>query len=132
MERTNFPPAGSPNPFGAETTLTGRFHIGSSGAITSQTGAAAAGFDVELNSAGQYIVTFYKEFQALKSKHVSVTGPASAAFPTTTGILAFFRDYSGTASETEAAKLQLVRQDTMADADAATGTIVDLTFVVQN
>ena len=117
--------------------MTGNFTIGTSGAITAQTGAAQSGFtvtqDTTSSAVGRYLVTFYKNFQAIKYKGVSMTGPAAGtAFPTTTGIDPQFRDYSGTTASTLAASVQLTRSDTKADADAASGTRVHLLFVMQN
>lgn len=137
MERTNYPQFGSPNPNGAETLLSGSFTIGSSGAISAQTGAVAAGFkvtqDTTSSAVGRYLVTFYKNFQALKYKGVSITGPAAgSAFPTTTGTQPYFRSYTGTAPNTQTASVQLVRTDTQADADAAFGLSVHLFFILQN
>lgn len=137
MERTNLPLAGSPNYKGAESLLSGSFTIGSSGAISAQTGAAASGFtvtqDTTSSAVGRYLVTFYKTFNAIKTKMVSMTGPAAGtAFPTTTGSHPQFRNYTGTAANTLTASVQFTRSDTQADADAASGTVCHLFFQLQN
>jgi hypothetical protein len=134
-ERTIFPQKGSPNP--NEVVLSGHVTIGSSGAVSSQTGAQQAGFtvtqDTTGSAVGRYLVTFYRTFSGLKTKHANMTGPAAgSAFPTTTGINPQFRDYSGTAAVGAAASVQFTRNDTMADANPASGTILHLTFVMQN
>jgi hypothetical protein len=131
MSQTILPQLGSPNP--GEVTLSGNFVLGSSGAVASQSGAVNSGFtvtqDVTGSAVGRYLVTFAQTYKGLKSKSVSMDGPAAGtAFPTTTGVNPQFRTF---ANPGKTVSVQFTRQDTMADANPASGDACYLTFVVQ-
>ena len=119
----------SPKP-GKSVVLAGNFTIGAAGAITAQTGAQQSGVTVtqDVTSTGRYLLTFYRGFtKGPQAKMAIMEGPATGtAFPTTTGSEARFRSY---ASPTAAASLQLLRSDTQADADGASGTVVHFVLV---
>lgn len=114
--------------------LTGAIYIGAAGAITA--GAAATpvctlarnGFTaVKSAAAGQYLLTFYRAFTRVKSLDANVEGPAvGTPFPTTTGISPRFRAPASAALRLSTAIVQLVREDTQADADAASGTVLHI------
>jgi hypothetical protein len=131
MSNTNnqmLPLEGCPQPLTA--VLAGHVAIGAAGAITSQSGVAAAGFTVALNTAGQYVVTFGRKYRKYLSKHCNMVGPAAGTpFPTTTGTNPQFRLVTDPLS---GAVVQFTRSDTRADADAASGTILELTFFVSD
>ena len=102
--------------------------IGAAGAITSQTGLAKSGlFAVKNAAAGRYDFSYDsgRVFALVKGGHCNMVGPATAAFPTTTGSNPQLR-----ALTTSAATVQFKRQDTEADADAASGTILCVTINV--
>ena len=129
-------PYGSPNP-NREVFLSGSFTLGSSGAISSQTSVLNSGVtitqDTTGGAVGRYLSTFDRTtYKSLKAKFLSVTGPAAgSAFPTTTGINAYFRSYTGTSPNTTENSIQLTRSDTMADADGASGTVVHYFFILE-
>jgi len=119
----------SPKP-GKSEVLAGNFTIGAAGAITAQTGARLSGVTVTQDAAsvGRYLLTFYRGFtKGPQAKMAIMEGPATGTvFPTATGSEARFRSY---ASPTAAASLQLLRSDTQADADGASGTVVHFILV---
>lgn len=121
----------SPKP-GKSEVLAGNFTIGAGGAITAQTGARQSGVTVTQDTTGgavgRYLLTFYRGFtKGPQAKMAIMEGPATGtAFPTATGSEARFRSY---ASPTAAASLQLLRSDTQADADGASGTVVHFILV---
>ena len=129
-------PYGSPNP-NREVLLSGSFTIGSSGAISSQTAVLNSGVtvtqDTTSSAVGRYLATFDRTtYKALKTKTVSMSGPAAGtAFPTTTGVDPQFRLYTATLPANQAASIQFTRSDTKADADAASGTVCHYWFVVE-
>jgi hypothetical protein len=122
------PLEGCPQPQTA--ILTGHVVVGSSGAITSQSGVAKAGWTAALNTAGQYIITFGRKYRTFLGKSCNMVGPAAGTpFPTTTGTNPQFRLVTDPLS---GAVVQFTRSDTRADADAASGTILEATFFVSD
>lgn len=103
-------------------TLAGTVTIGSSGAITAQTGAAISGATVEQTASedGRYTVTFVDtSYRRMLGAGAAMCGPADAAFPTTTGSSPKTRNLATTGFD-----VQFIREDTQADADPASGTIL--------
>jgi hypothetical protein len=116
----------SPKP-GKTEVMSGRFTIGASGAISGQTGAMLSGVTVTQDTTGgavgRYLLTFYRTFKNPPSCQASFQGPAAgSAFPTTTGSRCVWRSVT---ANTLTASLQLIRSDTQADADAASGSVVN-------
>jgi hypothetical protein len=107
-------------------TLTGQIVVTAAGAILSQTPQRLSGVTfVKTGTAGQYVGTFYKSFKAQLGRSADFVGPAAGTpFPTTTGISPRFRVQAGTA-DLSSAMIQCVREDTQADADAASGSIIN-------
>jgi len=126
-------PYGSPNP-NREVILTGKFTLGASGAIASQTSVLNSGVtitqDTTGGAVGRYLATFDRTtYKSLKAKWLGFTGPAAGSvFPTTTGIDPAFRSYTGTSPDTTANSIQLTRSDTKADADGASGSVIHYCF----
>jgi hypothetical protein len=117
--------------------LTGDVFITAAGAITANAATtptctfAKNGFTVVKNAAaGRYDVTFYRSFKRTKSRQANMEGPASTAFPTTTGASPRFRAPASAAARQSSAIVQFIREDTQADADAASGTVLSLCFVM--
>lgn len=125
--RQLYPFLGSPNP--NEVLLSGNVTIGDDGAVSDQTDAADSGFTVTKTAAtdGRYTVTFAATYKQYKAGICRMSGPASAAFPTTTGTKPQFR---GKPSESTAT-VQFTRSDTKADANPASGAVLHLVFVLQ-
>lgn len=124
-----FPERGHPRP--GKIQLEGSFTIGGAGAISAQDGLKLSGCTVAKNAAaGRYDVTFYKPFKALISGFVQMVGPASAAFPTTTGSDPQLRPSNGPTATSSNVQVQFKRTDTQADADAASGTVCYFYFEV--
>lgn len=93
--------------------------ITAAGAILSQTGTAKSGlFAVKNAAAGRYDFTYDggRTFALVKGGYCNMIKGDAAAFPTTTGADPQFRTLT-----TSAATVQFLRQDTQADADAASG-----------
>lgn len=120
--QTIFPDGGVPG----LVVLGGSFTIGSAGAISAQTGAKKSGATVAYVASGLYTVTFYKTVQTLISVNAIMTGPDAAAFPTTTGSATRIR-----VRATTGFKIQGLATATQADADYASGTIIDWIALVQ-
>lgn len=104
--------------------LAGNFAIGAAGAVGVQTPGAISGAVVTKVAAtsGRYLVTPYKAFRRNKAPKATIEGPATAASggPTTGESGApMLRAVSGASFV-----IQLRRADTLADADATSGTIV--------
>lgn len=103
--------------------LSGNFAIGGAGAVGAQTPGALSGAVVtKAAAAGRYLVTPYKTFKRFKGANANVEGPATAASggPTTGESAApMLRAATGATFV-----IQLRRSDTLADADATSGTIV--------
>lgn len=97
------------------------FTVGAAGAVSSEDGTKLAGGAVTIvaGTDGRYLVTLYKTFTRVRAMAEGV-GPDSAALPTTTGLKCFIRDQN-----TANFLIQMVRSDTQADADAASGTEVN-------
>lgn len=110
-------------------TLSGQIVVTAAGAILSQTPQRLSGITfVKTGTAGQYLGTMYRAFKAQLGRHCDFVGPlAGTPFPTTTGISPRFRIQAGTA-DLSTAMLQCVREDTQADADAASGSIITYTI----
>jgi hypothetical protein len=103
--------------------FSGNFTITAAGAVLTQTLGALSGVVVtKLAAAGRYLVTPYKGMKTFKAGVANVEGPATAASggPTT--------GESGTpmlrSAGAGAFTIQLRRADTLADADATSGTKV--------
>lgn len=103
--------------------LSGNFSIIAAGAVGVQTSGALSGVVVTKNAAaGRYLLTPYKAFKTFKGGNANVEGPATAASggPTTGESAApMLRAATG-----GSVSIQLRRADTMADADATSGTKV--------
>lgn len=116
--RRLYPIIGSVHP--REQPLSGQFTITAAGAILSQDGALISGATLTKNAAaGRYDGVFYRTFKRCKWVDGSMEGPASAAFPTTTGSSPKIRSVTG-----DGFTIQFIREDTQADADPASGTVV--------
>lgn len=113
-----------------EITLSGVVTITAAGAIQAQgfmdrsgnvtgspkmTGATVAKVGA---TSGRYSVTYDRPYRHVKAVGVTMIGPDSAAFPTTTGSTPRCRLLADTSSFT----IQFIREDTQADADPASGT----------
>ena len=100
--------------------LGGTVTIGSSGAISAQSGAKLSGATVAQTGSedGRYTVTFDREWKGILGAHVQMVGPADNAFPTTTGSDPQTRNLAATGFD-----IQAKRADTQADADSASGTL---------
>jgi hypothetical protein len=125
-ERILYPPEGVDI---RARTFAGNFTIGAAGAVTAQTSGALSGCVVTKNAAaGRYLLTFFKSFKTFKSATANVEGPATAASggPTTGESGApMLRAATGVAaSGVSTVSIQLRRNDTLADADATSGTKV--------
>jgi hypothetical protein len=103
--------------------FSGNFSIVAAGAVGVQTPGALSGVVVtKLAQAGRYLCTPYKTFKRFKSGRATIEGPATAASggPTTGESGApMLRACTGAGFT-----IQLRRNDTLADADATSGTIV--------
>lgn len=130
-EQILFVERGRPRP--GVVPLCGSFTIGAAGAVSAQDGFSKAGFSVTKNAAaGRYDILFYKPFRVLQKANVNILGPASAAFPTTTGSDPQLRPGNGPTAATINLQVQFKRTDTQADADAASGTICYLDIEVSD
>lgn len=109
--------------------LCGNFTIGSSGAVSSESGAQDSGGTVtQVDSEdGRYLVSFYKTFRSVVSAHVTMVGDDDDALPTTTGVAPFLRATTAGAG----ILIQFIRSDTSADADPASGTVCYWTAIVE-
>lgn len=125
MIRKLFPMYGSPAP--RVVTLGGTFTIGGSGAITAQTGAKLSGGTVTKTGSktGRYGVVFGRTFKRYLSAGALFFGPDDSAFPTTTG-----SQLKGRLLTTSGFTIQAVREDTQADADPASGSIITWSALV--
>lgn len=106
--------------------FSGNFSIIAAGAVGVQTPGALSGVVVtKLAQAGRYLVTPYKAFRRIKSARAGIEGPATAASggPTTGESAAPMTRACTGAGFT----IQLRRNDTLADADATSGTVVHWT-----
>lgn len=114
-----------------EVPLSGQFTIGASGAVATDTtsdSALISGGTVTKNAAaGRYDIVFYKTFKRVKFAKGSMQGPDTAAFPTTTGSNPQERSVSG-----DGFTIQFKRQDTEADANPVSGTVVRWFAVVSD
>ena len=108
--------------------LSGSFAITAAGAVLSQTPGALSGVVVtKTASAGRYLCTTYKGFKRMKRANANIEGPATAASggPTTGESGApMLRAAGALIGGASTFIIQLRRADTLADADATSGTIV--------
>ncbi|HWQ02640.1 MAG TPA: hypothetical protein VN449_11090 [Gaiellaceae bacterium] len=123
--RKLFPMYGSPAP--RVVTLAGTITIGSSGAISAQTGSKLAGATVTQTGGktGRYAVAFSRTFKRILSARADFVGPDDSAFPTTTGSTTKLRLLT-----TSGFSIQCVRSDTQADALPASGSIITWSALV--
>ena len=118
MARRRFWNVGTLNP--KVKIIGGTVTIGSSGAISAQTGSKLSGGTIAQTGSedGRYAVTFDRTWSAILGAHVQMVGPADNAFPTTTGSDPQTRNLAATGFD-----IQAKRTDTQADADSASGTL---------
>jgi hypothetical protein len=100
--------------------LGGTVTIGSSGAISDQSGAKLSGGTVTQTGSedGRYHVAFDRSYMHILGAHCQMVGPDDSAFPTTTG-----SDPQTRNLDVDGFDIQAKRVDTQADADSASGTV---------
>lgn len=112
------------------TLLGGQFTIGAAGAITdasSDSAAITGGTVTQTDSEdGRYLVTLHSSYTRVRA-FVQMVGPDDSAFPTTTGSDPQIRDQN-----TGDFSIQFKRTDTQADADPASGTVVNWLAICDN
>lgn len=118
-QRGMIAPFGSVNPV-REARIGGTFTVGSSGALSTQTGASKSGGTVTQTASedGRYTVALNITTKRVVRFGCSMCGPADTAFPTTTGSDPQCRNVAVTGMD-----VQFKRTDTQADTDPASGTI---------
>jgi hypothetical protein len=108
--------------------LAGKFAIGASGAVASESGARLSGATVTQTGSedGRYAVAFDRTYAECISATCNMVGPDDSAFPTATGSNPELRLLDETGFS-----VQFKRQDTEADADPASGTVCTWSAVVR-
>lgn len=108
--------------------LAGKFAIGASGAVASESGARLSGATVTQTGSedGRYAVAFDRTYAELVSANVNMVGPDDSAFPTTTGSDPQLRLLAATGFT-----VQFKAPDAQDDVDPADGTVCTWSAVVR-